>query len=217
MNINVINKTRQKRIAVGGSAANPPHLGHRVLIEFLLNYGNFDEVIWMPSGIRPDKNNLIDPNHRVAMTMLTFELSWLYGAKTVFSINFQDVYGANTPTIDWLRRIKKENHRAEIIWYTGVDSVIPQAKYGGNCEIATWEGGREIMEKWNICVLPRPGYEHPSKLALAKNVYFLEANLPDISSTDIVSKISSGEPFENLVTEAVATYIKKFKLYGFSS
>ena len=43
-----------KRIAIGGSAANPPHTGHLALIEALIHSNLFDVVIWIPSGNRPD-------------------------------------------------------------------------------------------------------------------------------------------------------------------
>ena len=100
----------KERIAIGGSAADPTHLGHYALIDLLLNKGGFDKIIWIPSGEREDKKRLINSDHRVAMTMLTFPLNWFYAQKTVFLINFQDVYGVNRPTIYWLRKMKRENH-----------------------------------------------------------------------------------------------------------
>ena len=204
------------RIIVGGSAANPPHVGHKVLIERLLICGLFDKVIWMPSGIRKGKEELIDPNHRVAMTMLTFPSEFLYLHRTTFLINFQDVYGKNTPTINWLRRFSKENPSDLIYWYTGADSVVPQEKFGGRCEIeAEWAEGDSLMKDWDFYILPRQNYLYPLGLVLPPKFKVLEMEqLPDVSSTDIRERIASGQPFETLVTGAVASYIKRFNLYG---
>lgn len=208
-----------ERIAVGGSAANPPHIGHLVLIEHLLNCGLFDKIIWIPSGIRNKKEELIDPDHRVAMTVLTFPLEQLYRSGPIFLMNFKDVYGRNTPTISWLRRIRNENPRAEISWYTGADSVVPLEKYNGKCEIETeWVEGDSLMKDWHFYVLPRSGYSHPAQASLPPNFRVLEiAGLPDVSSTDIRRRIAAGQPFERLVTPEVAAYIKRFGLYDWKN
>jgi nicotinate (nicotinamide) nucleotide adenylyltransferase len=206
----------KERIAIGGSAANPPHLGHLALINHLLEFGGFDKIIWIPSGNRKDKNNLISPDHRVAMTMLNFDLDWLYKKKSVFMINFQDVYGENQPTIYWMNEMQNQNPAAEIIWYTGVDSVVPQEHFGGKCEIEKkWFCGEELMREWTFCILPRIGYIHPLKLQLPSQFFILDGNLPNISSTDICRRISSGKPFEHLVSKEVNAYIKRFGLYGY--
>ncbi len=44
------------RIAIGGSAANPPHWGHLQLLIVLLECGLFDRIIWIISGSRADKD-----------------------------------------------------------------------------------------------------------------------------------------------------------------
>ena len=47
------------KIAVGGSAANPPHFGHKKLLEAVVATGEFDQVRWTVSGDRPDKPGMI--------------------------------------------------------------------------------------------------------------------------------------------------------------
>jgi nicotinic acid mononucleotide adenylyltransferase len=64
---------RKLRIGVGGSAANPPHWGHIELLKKLLDSGKFDKLIWIPSGIRPDKPGAIEAEHRKKMTELMLE------------------------------------------------------------------------------------------------------------------------------------------------
>ena len=59
------------RIIIGGSAANPPHLGHQIVLWRLIRCGRFSKVVWMPSGIRKDKHGFVAPEHRVNMTILT--------------------------------------------------------------------------------------------------------------------------------------------------
>jgi len=207
----------KERITVGGSATDPPHLGHRALLDCLLRCGKFDKIIWILSGIRKDKKNLISPDHRAAMAMLTFPKEWLYAAEPVFVINFQDLYSANRPTYFWLKKIKEENLNAEVSWYTGVDSVVPQERFDGRCEIERqWFNGARLMKEWRFYILPRSGgkYPHHSQLSLPPQFEVIDEELPDISSTDIARKIARGERFEHLVTPEVAAYIKRHSLYG---
>jgi len=204
-----------KRIAIGGSSANPPHIGHKVLIKKILDSKKFDELIWIPSGNRLDKNDLIDPNHRVAMTMLTFPRNWFFKKHTVFCINFQDVYDFNQHSIQWLIKIRENNPKADLVWFTGVDSVVPQNRFGGKCEIeAAWFNGDILMKKWKFLIVSREKYPRPSTLELPSQFEIMDVKVPDISSTELREKIGEGKAFEHMVTPAVANYIKRFGLYG---
>ena len=207
----------KERITVGGSAANPPHLGHKALIECLLRCGKFGKVIWIPSGVRKDKKDLILSDHRVVMTVLTFPKEWFYGLTTEFLISFKEVYDISRPTSFWLKQIQEEYINAEVSWYTGVDSVVPQDRFDGRCEIERiWFNGPRLMQECRFYILPRNGerYPHPSGLSLPPQFGVIDGDLPDISSTDIVRKISKGEKFEHLVVPEVAEYIKRHRLYG---
>ncbi len=202
------------KIGIGGSAANPPHLGHKQLVQGLLESGRFDQIFWIPSGVRPDKDGFVSPDHRVAMTLLTFPTEWLWKGKTNFVIKFDDVYKGNTPTIEVLEQYRKMFPTAEISWFTGVDSVEPQDRFEGKSEIqAVWDRGEELFHNYNFFVLARPGFTDPKSFSLPKN--FELSNIPqlDISSTDIRKKIQNSESIEGLVTKEVEEYIKRNNLY----
>lgn len=202
------------RIGIGGSAANPPQLGHKYLLEGLLKSRRFDEVYWIPSGVRPDKVGFVSPDHRVAMTLLTFPMEWLWKGVTKFRIKFTDVYSGNTPTIEVFEQFKKTNPDAEIVWYTGVDSVVPMEKYGGKCEMqAVWIRGEELYKNYRFLILPRPGYPDPKTLQLPDNFEILDIDQLNISSTEVREKIKKGESISGLVTEGVEEYIYQNNLY----
>lgn len=202
------------RIGIGGTAANPPHLGHKYLIEKLLNSNRFDVIYWIPSGARADKIGIVSADHRVAMTLLTFPKEWQNKGNTNFSIMLDDVYGRNTPTIEVIENYKKKFPFAEIVWFTAVDLVVPQEKYGGKCEIqATWVRGEELYKNYKFLVFPRSGYVDPSTLNLPSNFEILDIVQKEISSTEIRRRILSNESIEGMVTSEVAKYIKKNDLY----
>ncbi|MDO8669519.1 MAG: nicotinate-nicotinamide nucleotide adenylyltransferase [Candidatus Buchananbacteria bacterium] len=201
-----------KKIAVGGSAANPPHIGHLSLIEALIHCRLFDMVIWVPSGTRPDKRFGIEPDHRVAMTELTFPSILRVRSGTTLVIKYDDIYKNDTPTINRLETLQKQYPHSDITWYTGSDSVRPQKKYGQRCEIeAVWDRGEELFQKWNFLILPRRGYKQPHNLPA--NFKILNVKLPDTASSTIRKMIQKNQPFEHLLTAEVAEYIKRFDLY----
>lgn len=202
------------RIGIGGSAANPPHLGHRELIEGLMQSNRFDQIYWIPSGIRQGKEGFVSPDHRVAMTILTFPIEWFWKGKTNFVIKFDDVYGGNTPTIEVLENYIKEYPEAEIVWFTGVDSVVPQEQYGGKCEMqAVWVRGEELYRNYKFLVLARPGFANPKMLNLPVNFEIMDRTQVDITSTEIRRRVGEGESIEGLVTREVMEYIKRNRLY----
>ena len=200
-----------KPIAIGGSAANPPHLVHALLISKLLECNRFSKVIWIISGDRKDKQYNVTPDDRVTMTELT--IGQLRGRfNTELIIKYNDVYYENTPTITYIENIKKEFPQSEVIWYTGSDSIIP--KYDGKCEIeAKWHRGEELMKTTSFLVFPRKRFKLPD--TLPSNIEIFNIELPNISSSDIRKKIKKRQVFEHLVTPLVAIYIIIHKLYGY--
>ena len=199
------------KIAVGGSAANPPHLAHKKIIEALLNSNCFKKVIWIPSGLRPDKTDFIEPEYRLVMTNLTLP------RHPNLEIKFTDVFGENTPTFTWLKKIQAEYPDHEIVWFTGIDSVVPQEKYNSQCEIqATWDHGSELINNFSFLIIPRPSFPDPKdfKIPLA-NYEIFKVQLENISSREIRELIARGDKrFETLVTPEVSKFIKKQHLYN---
>jgi nicotinate (nicotinamide) nucleotide adenylyltransferase len=203
-------------VAIGGSAANPATFGHFKLIEWLLNSGKFSTVIWILSGDRNDKKNLIDSDHRLALTLLTFPQEWFLRKDVRFIVSFEDVYGENTPTIQWLEKIQKIYPEQKIVWYTGADSIVPKKEFNNLSEIeGKWFRGDELVKNWNFLIFPRKGYSDPKLLSLPENFEVAEADLPEISSSEVRRKILAGESVENLMVPNALEYIKKYRLYGY--
>ncbi|HEY4489941.1 MAG TPA: hypothetical protein VJC12_01645 [Candidatus Paceibacterota bacterium] len=204
-------------IAIGGSAANPAILAHRELIGWLLNSGKFSKVIWIISGQRNDKKNLIDPEHRLIITLLTIPTEWFLKKDVDFTISFEDLYKQNTPTIEWLERYKGIYPDNEVIWFTGADSIVKREEFSGLNEIqARWVRGEELFKKWKFLIFPREGYKDPSELMLPENFEIAQVKLKGASSSEVRNRIANGEPFEKFMAKEATEYIKLKKLYGFN-
>lgn len=184
------------RIAIGGSAANPPHIGHLTLLNRLRTSGKFNMIIWIPSGTSKDKQfgPDISPDDRVAMTELMIPQEWRLEQPKLI-IRYTDVYGENVPAIEHLEKLQSQNRYAMIQWYTGTDQ-----------DVSTWHRGKELVDNWDFYYIGREGY-------VGKQRNDVNGVLPDISSSDIRQRIRERRPFEHLVPPKVAEYIKVNGLY----
>lgn len=210
------------QIAIGGSAADPPHCGHLALLFAMLKL-NFDLVIWILSGNRPDKKMQAVPNDRVAMTELLIPDRLRLKKQPRLVINYQDAYVKNTASINWLRSLQRQYPQAKIVWYTGVDSIVPKPEYSNRCQIeALWVEGDKLIRDHQFLIIPRTGFKHPESLRPFLPDYFrfttLDVELPDVASSKIRQAINKGVDPQKLVkkgwlTQKVAQYIINHNLY----
>ncbi len=206
------------RIGIGGSAANPPHLGHVAMVRAVLESERFDTVCWSVSGARRDKPDVAPPDDRIAMTLLTFpphELLEASGSRLI--LRFDDAYGENVPTIRKIEALRAAHPDAELAWFTGVDVLVPHVRYGGRSEVAAaWVDGERLLAEWPLVVLPRAGFPHPRELDLPAGSTVIDADLPRISSSDIRRKITANDwSYAPHLTGGVRTYIRQRRLYGY--
>lgn len=112
------------KIAIGGSSANPPTIGHEQLLKHMMNDTTFDMVIWIPCGNRNDKDDFISASDRVSMTELMIPREWRYSRKPRFLVDYSDIYVDNTPSIVHLERLQEKYPTAKLIWFTGNDQDV---------------------------------------------------------------------------------------------
>lgn len=202
-------------IAVGGTAANFPHLGHKKLLQILIESQLFEAVIWVVSGDRPDKTNLVEAHLRAQMSQAL--LQDMLKANGVLKLDLDDTReGGKTfrTTMQLLDQYQARYPKHEIVMFTGLDLLIPK---GGKCEIeATWQDGQEIMKR-PIAAVARPGFETDYPSDLPNNIFIIEGETDDISSSDGRSRIRHGLPWEHLTAPGVVAIIKKHNLYGYKA
>jgi nicotinic acid mononucleotide adenylyltransferase len=206
-------------IAVGGSAAKPVHSAHVELCELLVNCGWLGRVIWKPDATRADKQYHIEAQHRVNLIQLAFPNDIINNGQCRFDIDYSDIYKDHiTYAIDYLEALKRLCPSEIIFWYTGVDSVMPKAEFGGKCEIAAWwHRGEELLKKWPFIIFPREGLPHPSTIELPTGSIIFDCKLPDVASHQIWQLIREEKPWEYLYggdENQIVQYIKRYNLCG---
>lgn len=183
------------KIGLFGGVFNPPHVGHLMIAQQILDFTNVEEVWFLPNfGQLPPKAGVATVGDRLAMT----NLLTLPKAK-VSTIEIDNKLSGNT--IDILPFLPKE-HRYTFIM--GSDWLPGFTKWG------RWE---ELLEKLPFLVFPRNGYP---TTPLYKNMTLLShPNLitSNISSTLIRARVKDGLSIDQFVPVDVAQYIKSHELY----
>ena len=186
-------------ILFGGSAANPPTLaGHGSVLQAVAGHCKlyrYMKVVWIPSGSRSDKD-LLPAELRRRMIEMTFPEEWLLSQGVPIEIDWRDIDGENTPTIDIFHEAFLKYSHDDIVWYTGADSVAPIRKYGGRSEIQVkWKRGNELWSNplYRFIILPRQGWKHPFNMRLPGHFSWIHDMLPDVSSSKVRRMVCSGE------------------------
>lgn len=194
-----------KKIAIFGGSFNPPGLHHRRIAEELVASHEFDEVLVIPCGGRPDKPSVNDvaPIHRAAMADLAF--GDIPGVTVLLFDLEQDTY---TPAY---RLQEMFGSDAEVSHVVGADLVTGGSK--GESPIQTsWKRGREIWESLNFAIVYREGVDL-SREDLPPHHRELRHLHDAGASVSIREKIFRGESVEKFLTPAVANYIRRYGLY----
>lgn len=126
------------KIAVFGSAFNPPHMGHADVIDQAL--AHFDQVILIPSFAHAFGKTMAPYPQRVAMAQdLVKVCGW--GSRTSVS-NIEEAIAASKPdgeaiyTFDVLSALQAANPECKLTFIVGPD----------NAEQATWEKFYKVNE-----------------------------------------------------------------------
>lgn len=183
------------KIGLFGGVFNPPHVGHLLIAQQVLDFTDVEEVWFLPNhGQHPPKPNVASAADRLAMTKM------LVLPKTaVSSIEIDNKLDGNT--INLLPLLPKEHTYRFIM---GSD-WLPTFHLWGN-----W---KELLKKLPFIVFPRSG--HPDA-PLYENMTLLENKLliiSNISATKIRERVKLGMPTDQLVPPAVKEYIQTHDLY----
>lgn len=191
-----------KRVAIFGGSFNPPGYHHRRIAQALA--AEFDEVIIIPCGPRPDKltTNDVEPIHRATMADLTFQ-----GIPNV-TVELFDLENATFTKTHELQEIFAD--RGEIWHVVGTD-LIQKGDTEASFIQRVWERGLALWQQSHFVVITRQGFEC-QKVALPPHHRLIDLNFAGSSST-IRERIFRRESIAGLVTPEVESYIERYGLY----
>lgn len=197
-------KIEKSKLAVFGSAFNPPHWGHFQIIQKAIKLFGFKKIILMPAGKPALKDkDLASIKDRLIMTKLFAKLDKRF---IISNIEIKKAKkGKKSYTLTTIKELKKQYPKDEIYWLIGEDSLkeIISGK---------WHGGLKVLDEANFIVFSRPGYHFKLSPEIAKKIKKITLKIA-ISSTEIRNKIRQGKNVEKLLPKNILDYIQKKQLY----
>ena len=188
------------KIGIFGGSFNPPHNMHKKIGLELIEKGYLDKVIYVPTGDKYQKNDLISAKNRFQMLKLMIQDN-----KNLFVSDYE-IKNKLTYTYQTLSYFKKKYPNDEIYFICGSDNLL---------NFNTWYNYQYILDHYKILVVRRNNDEIVKILRKNKNIIDTNISSSNLSSTKIRRLISMGKDEELLIKldPAVIEYIRKKKLY----
>lgn len=190
------------KIGIFGGSFNPPHRMHRKIALYLIQTGYLDSVIFVPTGDRYQKKNLVDSHHRYSMVKLMIE------GYPELRVSDYELKNTLTYTYQTLDHFKESYPHDEIYFICGSDNLK---------EFTTWRNYPYILENYPILVIQREGDDIESimKNLGGGNIILIDTIHDDISSTKIRNSFKQERKSQTVqaLDEKVEKYIVSNGLY----
>lgn len=180
-----------KTIALFGGSFNPPHVGHQIMITWVLSTGQADKVVVVPCFKHPFEKRLESFTDRFEMCSRMI-LDFPIGMASVSTI--EERMGGVSWTINTVKKFKEENPDKKIKLIIGSDTALVKDN---------WHKYDEVNELVDFIVIERNGYPYDNEAP----------QISSISSTEVRNRIENGKDTSKLIPYRVAGYIGFRKLY----
>lgn len=187
---------RGERLGLLGGTFDPPHVGHAVVAQDLVEALELDRLLVVPAG---------DPPHRAAIFSRPLRLAW---TRRVFEgddrIEVSDLeMGRSGPsyTVDTLEWIRRERAPSRLFCIMGADQLAV---------IHTWHEYRRLPELARIAVMRRDG-EEPRLPDPADRIAYITVDVTriDLSSTRVRERLRAGRSIRYVVPERIRELVER--------
>ncbi len=198
--------SESKKTAIFGGTFNPPHVGHRAMLEGISALPEIFKILIMPAKIPPHKSGeILSPEHRVNMCNLAFD-----GVDKA-EICLDELYlEGKSYTIKTLWHLKQKGIENPVL-VIGADSLINFHK---------WYRFEEILSLAELYVYRRGGFSEADILKATKKLRDLGGKItlldicpPEISSSEIREAFFKKENTSKFLSPLVLEYVKEHSLY----
>ena len=198
----------ERSVGVFGSAFNPPHLAHRILLAEATWQLGLDRVVVVPTGDPYHKAIEADPGAEVRFRLAEAAFA---GVPSVEVSAVEVRREGPSYTCDTLEEIADPTGKYETHLLMGADAAKG---------FAGWRSPERILERSRIGIALRPGTGRQEveavfeKLGATDRIGFFEMPQVEISSSLIRERIGAKQPFCHLVPAKVAQMIENEDTYG---
>lgn len=191
------------KLGIFGGCFNPPHKMHKNIAINLIEKEILDKIIYVPTGNKYQKRELISDKKRLEMLKLMCQDNEL--------LKISDYECGNlTYTYQTLKHFKEQYPNDEIYFICGSDNLI---------EFNTWKEYKWILTNFKLLIIRRNNDNIEEIIKkynkYRENIIIARINQDFLSSTIIREKIKAQklEEVKNDLSDEVYLYIKKENLY----
>lgn len=198
-------------IALFGSSFNPPHTGHFSVLKALVKKNLFDEIWLVPVYKHPFAKNLWPYALRLQLAKLLLqdvgkELPNKKSQKTSSLFLQRKAIGERQSAkikikICEIEKILKKKTSYMIDTVTALQKKFPRKKItlilGSDCkkDLSKWHRIDELKTLVDFYFIPRRGFE--------------KSPFPEVSSTEVRTRLEEGKSIRGMVTKSIENYITK--------
>lgn len=187
-----------RRIGILGGTFDPPHCGHLVIANEVLDKLGLEEIWFMPNKEPPhkEKTELVSDEDRLKLIHLAIDDHPRFRLETIELDRTGPSY-----TYDTMKLLKERYPDVEFYFIIGADMIEYLPK---------WYKISELIRLVNFVGVGRPCFEMETPYPI------IYADVPEfaVSSSMIRERIKNGRTIRYLVPESVRRYIEEKKLYG---
>lgn len=195
-----------QKTAIFGGTFNPPHIGHRFMLEGIGDLPEIEKILIMPAKAPPHKSGeIVSSEHRVNMCKIAFD-GIAKGEICLEELRLQ----GKSYTVNTLRHLKKKGIDNPVL-VIGADSLVNFHK---------WYSYEEILTLAELYVYKRDGIDENDLLTAKSNLKYQGAKItlldicpPAVSSSEIRAAFLCGEAKKELLDPEVLKYINEHLLY----
>ena len=189
------------KTGIFGGSFNPIHNGHISLAKQLKEKAGLDEVWLMVSPQNPMKQQADLLSDEVRLQMVRLALEHETG---IVASDYEMHLPKPSYTWNTLQALSRDYPDRQFVLMIGGDNWTIFDK---------WYHADDILQNYQLVVYPRREAQTKQKKALPASVMMVEAELLDISSTEVRQRIREGRSIQKLVPPSVAAFIKQEGLY----
>jgi len=186
------------KVGIFGGLFDPPHIGHLIIAQHILEEFSLDKIMFVPAGNPPHKAEYSPYQDRYTLTELAIM------ENDNFSISdIEKNITEKTYTIEMIKKLRQ--HMPDDLYFMiGSDQWL---------EIETWKDPEALFRECRVVVVRRPHYEIEKESRFYDRILISSAPLISVSSTMIRSRIQKRLSVKYLVTPPVYNYIESKNLY----
>ncbi len=190
----------RKKVGLLGGTFNPPHIGHLIMANEVLEACQLDEVRFLPNRIPPHKELefSVPVAKRIEMVELAIQDHPHFTIERIESERSGPSY-----TYDTIQLLRDREPEVDFYFIIGGDMVEYLPK---------WNNINELKHMVRFVGVNRPQYPIPE--VNLEDIIFVTIPGIDLSSSLIRERLKNGESVRYLIPFDVLNYIKGEKIYG---